>query len=82
MVSCDLILCESVLSCQSYWLFFFSFFYVLRVVIVYLCILAKTPSAQVFRPASSYLSIALQWRERIDHERVSARHKGLFNSLT
>lgn len=40
-----LILCEFVLCCQSYWLFVF--FYVVRVVIVYLCISAKPRSSGI-----------------------------------
>lgn len=71
MVSCILILCDSVLCCQLYWYVPSLFIYVFQ------C----NPTAQVFRPASPYLSIALKWLERIDQKTVSTEHKALFNSL-
>uniref|UniRef100_A0A3B4YZA6 Contactin-3-like n=1 Tax=Seriola lalandi dorsalis TaxID=1841481 RepID=A0A3B4YZA6_SERLL len=39
-------------------------------------------TAQVFRPASPYLSIAVKWLEQIDQKSVSTENKALFNSVT
>lgn len=75
-----LILCEFVLCCQSYWLFFC--FFMWSVLSLFIYVFQRNPAAQVFRPASLHLSIALRWQKRIDLKCVSAGHRGLFNSLT